>query len=77
MEEYQANLFAYSTMETIWAAIEATKEAISYLKFLSTFEDILGIDRLVTLYCVNTVDIMNTKDSRRHKRRSTMMGSIK
>ena len=77
MEEYQTKLFAYSTMEAIWATNEASKEAVLYHKFLNALKDIPSMDRSLTLYCVNMVDILNTKDSRYHMRRSTLMGSIK
>ena len=59
------------------AAIEAFKEADWYRKFLSVLENFPGIDTPVTFYCVNMVDILNTKDSRHYMRRSTLMGSIK
>ena len=59
------------------AAIKASKEAVWLRKFLSTLEVVPGINRSVTLYFDNMVDISNTKDSRYHTRRSTLMGSIK
>ena len=39
------------------AAIEASKEEIWYRKFLTTIEDIPGIDRPFIVNCINMVDI--------------------
>ena len=64
-------------MDAIWAAIEVSKKAALYHRFHSALEDIPRMDRLVTLYCVNAVDVSKTKDLRYHMRRSTLMGSIK
>ena len=58
------------------AAIEVSKEMGWNRKFLSALEDIPGMDRPITLYCANKVDISNTKDSRHRMRISTLIVSI-
>ena len=50
------------------AASEASKEVLWLRKFRSDLEVIPSMDRLITLYCDNTVAIANTKDLRHHKR---------
>ena len=59
------------------ATIEASRDAIWFYKFLSALKDISCIDRPITLYCDNTMDISNTKYSRHHMRTSILIGSIK
>ncbi|KAL5555987.1 hypothetical protein UlMin_038223 [Ulmus minor] len=64
-----------STMEAEYvAATEASKEVVWLRKFLSGLEVIPGMERLITLYCDNMVAIVNTKDSRHHKR--TCVGQV-
>ena len=50
------------------ASSDASKETIWLCKFLSALKVITCMDKLITLYCDNTVAIANTKDSTHHKR---------
>ena len=50
------------------AASKVSKEVVWLHKFLSALEVISSMDKPITLYCDNTTAIVNTKDSRHHKR---------
>ena len=43
-------------------ASETSKEAVWFCKFLSAHEVILGMNKLIILYCDNMAAIENTKD---------------
>ena len=47
---------------------EAAKEAVWLKNFLTDFEIVSNIDKLVTLYCDNSGAVGNSKEPRSHKR---------